>query len=528
MVDADVAALGSAAARSAAPADEGAVQVCSRASLECPRCRAAPQLSQALRDRGLPRPRPRELIARHGTASRPESAGLSADGEEHRKPLGGGDERRGAARLRSPARRRARSSGVGAGNRGDDLLAHAARRARLRDRSLPDRGLVVGDGLGRGHAAARPEDEHDARLEPAPPRRAAHERPGAALRGRNSFDGIFSSGSIEHFGDLDSIRQSVEEMYRVLRPGGGRRDLRPSSAWRDPRQDCPAPSSSTRPSCARCSWKGLNWQLASPLDFSISDETMEAPVDFDSLFEVLDGGPSIARPNQGPTREGAAAAGNSASAHAVSAHRAPQRRAPVDERARDADQARRLSAPTGANEGCGRPAWTSASIPAVPDHKQDIAVGGPLLERVQRRVILLLIQLVRFPFRILGLPLRQLRDEVKSLRAAAVESLAYVGVELRRLGDLVEQGARKGPPEETALAGLDLSGPVLVVGSRGQQGRCLAHLARLRRDPGERAGGLGCGRAAFRGRALHAGGHSARRRRAAADRGSALPRTECW
>ena len=105
----------------------------------------------------------------------------------------------------------------------------------------------------------------------------------------------------------------------------------------------------------------------------------------------------------------------------------------------------------------------------MPDHKQDIAVGGPLLERVQRRVILLLIQLGRFPFRILGLPLRQLRDEVKSLRAAAVESLAYVGVELRRLGDLVEQGAGKGPPEETALAGLDLSGPVLVVGSRGQK-----------------------------------------------------------
>jgi hypothetical protein len=30
------------------------------------------------------------------------------------------------------------------------------------------------------------------------------------------------------------------------------------------------------------------------LDFSISDETMAAPVDFDSLFEVLDRGPSIA------------------------------------------------------------------------------------------------------------------------------------------------------------------------------------------------------------------------------------------
>ncbi len=35
-----------------------------------------------------------------------------------------------------------------------------------------------------------------------------------------SFDGIFSSGSIEHFGSLDDIRRSVEEMHRVLKPAG--------------------------------------------------------------------------------------------------------------------------------------------------------------------------------------------------------------------------------------------------------------------------------------------------------------------
>jgi SAM-dependent methyltransferase len=35
-----------------------------------------------------------------------------------------------------------------------------------------------------------------------------------------SFDGIFSSGSIEHFGTIEEIRRSAEEMFRVLRPGG--------------------------------------------------------------------------------------------------------------------------------------------------------------------------------------------------------------------------------------------------------------------------------------------------------------------
>jgi hypothetical protein len=107
----------------------------------------------------------------------------------------------------------------------------------------------------------------------------------------------------------------------------------------------------------------------------------------------------------------------------------------------------------------------------VPDSKQEIAVEGPLLEKIKRRALLLLLRLLRLPYRLLTLPLKELRGEVASLRAAAVESLAYVGVELRRIGDLVEQGASKSTPtpEETALAGLEVRGPVLVIGRRGQK-----------------------------------------------------------
>jgi SAM-dependent methyltransferase len=36
----------------------------------------------------------------------------------------------------------------------------------------------------------------------------------------SSFDGIFSSSSIEHFGPVADIQQSLREMYRVLKPGG--------------------------------------------------------------------------------------------------------------------------------------------------------------------------------------------------------------------------------------------------------------------------------------------------------------------
>ena len=35
-----------------------------------------------------------------------------------------------------------------------------------------------------------------------------------------SFDGIFSSGSIEHFGGLEQVAQAMDEAFRVLRPGG--------------------------------------------------------------------------------------------------------------------------------------------------------------------------------------------------------------------------------------------------------------------------------------------------------------------
>ena len=101
-----------------------------------------------------------------------------------------------------------------------------------------------------------------------------------------SFDGIFSSGSIEHFGSLDEIRESVVEMYRVLRPGGV------AALATEYRLDGPPGYRGTvlfdEDELRRVVLDGIPWQLASPLDLSISDETQRKPIDFGALVAQIE------------------------------------------------------------------------------------------------------------------------------------------------------------------------------------------------------------------------------------------------
>ena len=90
------------------------------------------------------------------------------------------------------------------------------------------------------------------------------------------------------------------------------------------------------------------------------------------------------------------------------------------------------------------------------------------MERIEQALILMIKRVLAIPYRLLTLPIRELRGEVGSLRAAAVESIAYVGVELRRLGDLIEREGSTPPLEAPfvfrSLAGLEPPAPVLIVG----------------------------------------------------------------
>jgi SAM-dependent methyltransferase len=100
-----------------------------------------------------------------------------------------------------------------------------------------------------------------------------------------TFDGIFSSGSIEHFGTLDEIRESVEEMYRVLRPGGVAA-LATEYRLAGPSPGLPGTVLFDEGELRQVVLDGLDWELASPLQLSSSDQTLATVIDWESLFEI--------------------------------------------------------------------------------------------------------------------------------------------------------------------------------------------------------------------------------------------------
>jgi hypothetical protein len=126
----------------------------------------------------------------------------------------------------------------------------------------------------------------------------------------------------------------------------------------------------------------------------------------------------------------------------------------------------------------------------MPTPHEEKVLGGPLAERAKRRLIVLIKKVLMVPYWVFTLPFRELRGEILSMRSAAVESIAFVGVELRRLSDLLEGSGVKpgGAPvgaapqrngEPTAmveapivfrsLAGLESPASVLIIGSSGRE-----------------------------------------------------------
>ncbi len=211
------------------------------------------------------------------------------DGEEHRKPWEVAMTAR-ALRDFGALREDAEILGVGAGTENTIFwLTRHVRRVFATDLYLTEDSWSQSDsGAGMLHAP-----ERETALDWNPRRLVVQHMDALDLRYEDdSFDGIFSSGSIEHFGGLDNIRKSVEEMYRVVKPGGVVA-LATEFRLAGPSPGLPGTWLFDEPELRQVALDDMNWKLASPVDLSISDETMQTPVDFESLFEMQQAKPSV-------------------------------------------------------------------------------------------------------------------------------------------------------------------------------------------------------------------------------------------
>jgi SAM-dependent methyltransferase len=105
----------------------------------------------------------------------------------------------------------------------------------------------------------------------------------------DSFDAVFSSSSIEHFGGFAEIRRSIEEIYRVLKPGGVA-TLATEFRIEGPDDGWPGLFMFDEGALRAAIFDGLWWDPASPLDTRVSRATLDAPTELqDALAQDRSG-----------------------------------------------------------------------------------------------------------------------------------------------------------------------------------------------------------------------------------------------
>jgi SAM-dependent methyltransferase len=98
-----------------------------------------------------------------------------------------------------------------------------------------------------------------------------------------SFDGVFSSSSIEHFGTHEDVRRCLEEIVRVLRPGGV------ATLSTEYRLEGPSPGLKDTlmfdTEELLLALDDLPWSLVSPLETNLSAATAATAVSFSEAAE---------------------------------------------------------------------------------------------------------------------------------------------------------------------------------------------------------------------------------------------------
>jgi SAM-dependent methyltransferase len=102
-----------------------------------------------------------------------------------------------------------------------------------------------------------------------------------------TFDGVFSSSSIEHFGDYSMLERAMDEMFRVLRPGG---IAALSTEYRlaGPSPGMPGTLMFDAQELKRYVIGERPWSPISTLDLAVSDETLSTVRDLDRILEIQD------------------------------------------------------------------------------------------------------------------------------------------------------------------------------------------------------------------------------------------------
>ncbi|MGO9898390.1 MAG: class I SAM-dependent methyltransferase [Solirubrobacteraceae bacterium] len=100
-----------------------------------------------------------------------------------------------------------------------------------------------------------------------------------------TFDGVFSSGSIEHFGSLERISVAMDEAFRVLKPGGTASFSTEFLVEGDPLLFENETVMFTPDLIEQIVLGNRDWALVTPIDYTLSDATVHTEIGIEDYWE---------------------------------------------------------------------------------------------------------------------------------------------------------------------------------------------------------------------------------------------------
>jgi len=107
-----------------------------------------------------------------------------------------------------------------------------------------------------------------------------------------SFDAVYSSGSIEHFGDYADLRRALEEMVRVLKPGG-MASLSTEYRLRGRGPGMPGTLLFSADEIDELIVGPYPWELMQPLDLRLSEATVATELQIPEAVVLQENSPEV-------------------------------------------------------------------------------------------------------------------------------------------------------------------------------------------------------------------------------------------